>query len=153
VAATEPAPGKTVLATTRTTARATTTRNTTRTVKATAAAATTVTDSPTPRVTITPPHSPLPVPSPSVTPSPWGASCTVTDHTPNIQATVPQDEPASWTVDIYVNEYEATGKLYARVIIPLPGPLTVGSVVTAEGTPDTSLASCQFSGVGGHASS
>jgi hypothetical protein len=65
----------------------------------------------------------------------------VTDHTPTITATVTQDEAGSPREDFYLSEYDATGTFYAQVIISIPGPLTLGSVVTAVGTADTYLAS------------
>jgi len=94
-------------------------------------------------VTATPPHT-HPESSPTVTLTPAGqVSCTVTDEAPTITATVTQDEAGSSGEDFYVSEYDATGTFYARIIISIPGPLTLGSVVTAEGTAGASLASCQ----------
>ena len=75
------------------------------------------------------------------------ASCTVTAYKPVVQAVITKDEAGPGPENFSVSEYDTAGLLLERVVLSVPGPLTAGESVSAEGAQDTPMTSCQVTAV------
>jgi hypothetical protein len=82
--------------------------------------------------------------------APETPSCTVAGGAPVVQYANAMSVAGTETLHFYVSEYDAAGDLLASVDISVPGPFTLGAVVTAEGAVNAAMASCQVTGIAMH---